>query len=112
MEDASAVLDELTGRPLGHWMIVDERSATSSSLSSNLVKPPSTGSTSATTSSINGDLLLKAVRQEVGSLVQRSKSGLSAVAASISGQGFADKTYPEAPFVGFKLDMNRFYDDL
>ena len=112
LEDASAVLDELTGRPLGHWMIVDERSATSSSLSSNLVKPPSTGSTSATTSSSNGDLLLKAVRQEVGSLVQRSKSGLSAVAASISGQGFADKTYPEAPFVGFKLDMNRFYDDL
>lgn len=112
LEDASAVLDELTGRPLGHWMIVDERSASSSSLSSNLVKPPSTGSTSATTSSSNGDLLLKAVRQEVGSLVQRSKSGLSAVAASISGQGFADKTYPEAPFVGFKLDMNRFYDDL
>jgi hypothetical protein len=108
LEDASAVLDELTGRPLGHWMTVDEKSPSSSSSS----KSTTTSTSSvAIPSNSNGDLLLKAVRQEVGSLVQRSKRGLSAVAASISGQGF-EKVYPEAPFVGFKLDMNRFYDDL
>lgn len=129
IEDVSAVVEVLTGRPLAAFIRRDndDGGSTNSSnghrsrSSSNMNAPAASSAPTATSTATNALLrtlppdALDTLRTELSSFLSTSAKGLTAAAAAAVAAAGIDSIggvsiYPDPPFLGYRVDLDRLHD--